>query len=237
MLTTPLSIPRRASTLICLSTIFISIVSLVHAQTETVLYNFTGEPDGAYPFAGLVRDGKGNLFGTTTSGGAFNHGAVFVVSKRGVEKVLYSFQGGSDGSYPNGSLLLDKAGDLYGTTSFGGGAAACTNGCGTIFQVTPSGTENFLYRFTGASDGSKPQSAPIRDAKGDLYGTASEGGDFFWGTAFRLSPAGVLTTLYAFTGNLDGGFLMDRWSAIQGKPLRYCSGNGRALCRNSFRGE
>jgi uncharacterized repeat protein (TIGR03803 family) len=206
MLTSPLRTLRSISSVIALAVFLIPGFFLAHAQTETVLYNFTGEPDGSYPFAGLVRDGKGNLYGTTTSGGAFNQGAVFVVSKRGAEKVLYSFQGGSDGSYPNGALLRDKAGNLYGTTSFGGGTTACTNGCGTIFQVTPSGDENILYRFTGGSDGSKPQSALIRDAKGNLYGTASGGGDFFWGTVFKLLPAAILTTLYAFTGNLDGGF-------------------------------
>ena len=217
-MTPPFSILGRTSTLICLAAFLISATSLAHAQTETVLYSFTGQPDASYPFATIVGGKGGNFYGTATSGGVFNQGAVFVVSKRGAERVLYSFQGGTDGYYPNGSLVLDKAGNLYGTTSFGGGSSACPNGCGTIFQITPSGTENILYRFTGGSDGSKPQSSLLLDSKGNLYGTTYDGGDFFWGTVFKLSPTGVLTTLYAFTGNLDGG-------APYGSLIRDSKGN------------
>ena len=218
MLTPPLAVLRRTQTLLCLAALLVFGALPVPAQTESVLYSFTGQPDGSYPFATIVRGKGGNFHGTTTSGGALNLGSVFAVSKRGAEKILYSFQGGTDGYYPNGSLVLDKAGNLYGTTSYGGGSSACPNGCGTIFQVTSSGDENVLYRFTGGSDGYKPQSSLILDNKGNLYGTTYAGGDFFWGTVFRLSPSGVLTTLYAFTGNLDGG-------APYGSVVRDSKGN------------
>src|SRR5271157_4984795 len=102
------------------------------AQTYTysVLYTFTGSPDGAFPVAGLVRDAQGNLYGTTQGGGARGAGTVFKVDTTGKETVLYSFTGGADGAYPGAGLLRDAQGNLYGTTVYGGDLA-CTNGCGT----------------------------------------------------------------------------------------------------------
>ena len=205
MFTFPLKALPQVVSWICFSALLVLAASPASAQTLTVLYSFAGPPDAAYPFGGLVRDAKGNLYGATAWGGTTNNGAVFAISKRGVEKVLYSFQGGTDGAYPSASLVRDKAGNLYGTTPFGGDSTSCSNGCGTIFQITPAGDESVLYRFTGGSDGSKPQAALILDRQGNLYGTTSEGGFFFWGTVFKLSPDGQLTTLYAFTGDIDGG--------------------------------
>lgn len=107
---------------------------------ETVLYNFTCTPDGAYPYAGLVRDPAGNLYGTTSEGGAYDQGAVFELSPNGTERVLYSFTGGEDGGRPTADLLLDAAGNLYGTTSFGGDLSLCPafgeSGCGVVFRLT-----------------------------------------------------------------------------------------------------
>jgi len=107
---------------------------------ETVLHNFTCTPDGAYPYAGLVRDPQGNLYGTTSQGGAYGQGAVFELSPNGAERLLYSFTGGDDGANPRADLLLDPAGNLYGTTSFGGDLSLCPafgeSGCGVVFKLT-----------------------------------------------------------------------------------------------------
>ena len=109
------------------------------AQTFTVLYAFTGSPDGNSPFGGVVRDGAGNLYGTTELGGTHGVGTVFKVDANGTEAVLHSFKGGTDGAYPFDGLVRDIAGNLYGTTEFGG-----TDGIGTVFKVDTSGSETVL---------------------------------------------------------------------------------------------
>ena len=131
------------------------------------------------------------------------------------ETVLHSFSGGSDGSNPEGALVADKAGNLYGTTSQGG-SANCSAGCGTVFKLTPpvtrngSWSETVLYRFTGGSDGAAPVSDLVVDGVGNLYGTASTGGNGNAGTVFQLSPPALpggswtLTVLYQFVGGSDG---------------------------------
>ena len=121
------------------------------AQTFTVLYNFTGRRTGGNPYAGLVRDAAGNLYGTTYFGGSSNYGAVFKVDTSGTETVLYSFTGGADGGNPYGSLVRDAAGNLYGTTH-GGGASGCRNGV----QAAKTGKETVLHSFTGGPDGAIP---------------------------------------------------------------------------------
>jgi uncharacterized repeat protein (TIGR03803 family) len=144
----------------------------------TVLHSFIG-PDGAGPlFAGLVRDKAGNLYGTTAGGGASGGGTVFKVDTTGTETVLHSFTGGADGAYPAAGLVLDNAGNLYGTTFFGTGG-------GKVFKLDPAGTETVLHSFTGA-DGGGPEASLILDKEGNnLYGTTDVGtsGD---GTVFKL---------------------------------------------------
>ena len=106
-----------------------------HGQTnEKVLYRFKGGTDGEYPYGGLVRDAKGNLYGTTYFGGVSGAGTVFRLSKTGKQKVLHSFSGGKDGGYPVAGVIIDAAGNLYGTTLQGGDF-----GAGTVFKVNPSG--------------------------------------------------------------------------------------------------
>jgi uncharacterized repeat protein (TIGR03803 family) len=170
-------------------------------KKETVLYSFTGSGgDGAYPFAGLVRDSSGNLYGVTVAGGTSGYGTVFKVAKTGKETVLYSFTGGADGGYPiYGYLVRDSAGNLYGTTEIGG-----TYGYGTVFKVSAKGTETVLYSFTGGADGGEPISGLVRDAKGNLYGTTFEGGSNSCqgytgcGTVFEVSAKGTETVLHSF---------------------------------------
>jgi uncharacterized repeat protein (TIGR03803 family) len=138
---------------------------------ETILHRFVGGSDGVYPQSALVRTAKGALIGTTGYGGAYENGMVFKVSPAGKESVLHNFTGGVDGAYPNGALIEDSKGNLYGAT--GGGGAY---GYGTIFKLTMTGKETVLYSFTGGADGSGPNGALIREKNGDIYGTAG-GGD------------------------------------------------------------
>jgi uncharacterized repeat protein (TIGR03803 family) len=151
--------------------------STAAAQLAT-LHSFTGD-DGAAPVAGLIADPAGNLYGTTQRGGAgcgWGCGTVFQLTPSGSLNVLYSFSG-SDGGNPDGALIADAAGNLYGTTQEGGAPASCNTpyGCGTVFQLTPSGTLTVLHIFTG-SDGRYPHSDLIADAAGNLYGTTFGGG-------------------------------------------------------------
>lgn len=167
---------------------------------ETVLYRFTGTGgDGLEPWAGLVRDPAGNLYGMTPYGGTYNWGTVFKIDPTGHETILYSFLGGSDGGYPWAGLIRDAKGNLYGTTLF----------LGTVFKVDPTGTETILYTFTGSPDGAEPQSGLIRDSAGNLYGTTEAGGTAGFGTVFKVTPQGQETVLYSFTGGADGGGLRD----------------------------
>lgn len=169
---------------------------------ETVLYSFTGGKDGGNP-SSLVRDQKGNLYGTTTYGGASNYGVVFKIDTSGKETVLYAFKGGADGAYPNPSVDLDASGNLYGATNNGGNAVG-EAGAGVVFKVDTSGHERVLYTFTGGKDGAQPNGV-IRDGKGDLYGTASDGGTSGAGVVFKVDPRGHETVLHTFSGGDDGG--------------------------------
>ncbi len=165
------------------------------AQGETVLYSFAGQPDGANPFAGLVMDASGNLYGTTAGGGTSSAGTVFeLVNSSGsyTEKVLYSFtDAGGDGAEPEAGVTMDASGNLYGTTLVGG-----TAGFGTVFELVNSSgsyTEKVLYSFmdTGG-DGESPAAGLTMDASGNLYGTTEAGGAFSVGTVFEVSPSAAV---------------------------------------------
>ena len=176
------------------------VFELSPAGSETVLYSFTGGADGDSPSGGVIRDSSGNLYGTTETGGTTGAGVVFMLSPAGVETVLYSFTGEADGGYPNGPLLRDSSGNLYGTAKVGG-----TAGQGVVFMVSAAGSETALYSFTGGADGGSPQAGLISDPDGGLYGTTLFGGAAGSGVVFELSPANVETVLYSFTGGADGG--------------------------------
>ncbi|MBZ5574737.1 MAG: hypothetical protein LAO09_23015 [Acidobacteriia bacterium] len=164
------------------------------ATTESVLYTFSGGPDGGNPYAGLILDSKGNLYGTTVYGGDFNYGAVFELSPVGngawTETVLHSFNfDGQDGIQPYSTLVLDRSGNLYGTTNIGG-----VYGLGTVFKLHPnrdgSWTETILHSFNAdGTDGYNPYANLILDQQGNLYGTTYYGGSQGGvGTVFELSP-------------------------------------------------
>jgi uncharacterized repeat protein (TIGR03803 family) len=183
----------------------LAAVPRAQAQTFSVFHSFTGVSDGANPLNGLLIDGAGNLYGTTNYGGASNNGVVFKLNKSGVETILHNFNGGTDGANPEGILVRDKAGKLFGTTTAGGGS-----GAGTVFKVTEAGKESVLYSFTGATDGAVPEAGLIVDATGNLYGTTTAGGANGNGTVFKLSPpkqkgaAWTEEVLYSFGTGTDG---------------------------------
>ena len=170
---------------------------------ETVLYSFSGTPDGAYPYASMVRDASGNLYGTTFEGGTANYGTVFKLDTSGQETLLHSFAGGAGGAYPNAGLILDANGNLFGTTNEGGDAQSD----GTIFKINNTGVFSVLYTFTGGKDGASPESGLLMDAVGNLYGATNEGGDYDNdGTVYKLTQAGSLTTLHTFSAGGGGAY-------------------------------
>ena len=245
------------------------------AQTFTVLYNFTGGADGAYPFTGLTLDAAGNLYGTTCQrgagrgtvfglnrwlydfygssdgncplgrvafapdgtlfgttgyGGLNDAGTVFRLKPSPTaprqwwaawnETVLYSFAGGSDGAQPEGDLTLDANGNIYGTTTSGAAGYNCYQGCGVIYELTPSGgtwTETILYATSYYGDGYYPSGGVVFDAAGNLYGVFAGGGEYNSGAVYQLSPSGsgwAEHILYNFSfgnGPLDSGLIID-WS-------------------------
>jgi uncharacterized repeat protein (TIGR03803 family) len=190
-----------------------TVFMLDKAGKETVLHSFTGGEDGDQPYASLVRDAEGNLFGTTYWGGVstecnggFGCGVVFKLDKSGKETVLHSFTGtGGDGANPYDGLVQDAKGNLYGTTEFGGGSSACSGGCGVIFGVNTARKETVLHRFSGGMDGAGPLAGLVVDAEGNLYGTAQYGGALGAGNVFMVDKARKETVLYSFSGGTDGG--------------------------------
>jgi len=180
------------------------------AQTFKVLRTFHGS-DGAYPVGVLVRDGAGNLYGTTGAGGSGNCsggdgcGTAFKLDKTGKQVWLHKFDG-ANGAGPNAGLLRDATGNLFGTT-LEGGDISCNfaYGCGTVFRLDQTGKERVLHKFTGPPDGMGSGALLARDKAGNLYGTTYSGGTGGLGTVFKIDSAGKETVLYNFTGYSDGG--------------------------------
>jgi uncharacterized repeat protein (TIGR03803 family) len=159
---------------------------------ESILYNFNDGRDGGVPLGGLIFDTAGNLYGTTPGGGNGN-GTVFELSPLNgswKETVLLTFNN-ADGAGPQGDLIFDAAGNLFGTAA-NGGKSGCGPTCGTIFELTPNSgggwTENVLYKFTGGRDGGIPLSTLMMDSAGNLYGTAFVGGNKYDGVVFKIVP-------------------------------------------------
>ncbi|MGA8535344.1 MAG: choice-of-anchor tandem repeat GloVer-containing protein [Candidatus Tumulicola sp.] len=166
------------------------------------MHSFAGGSDGSDPIADLTPVGT-TFYGTTSAGGASNHGTVFSITKSGSKTVLYSFAGGTDGYRPQADLV-NVDGTLYGTTSSGGSGCGPSGGCGTVFSITTSGMETVLYRFAGGpSDGTAPVAGLI-SVSGTLYGTTAGGGAHGNGTVFKVTTAGKEKVLYSFAGGTDG---------------------------------
>jgi len=215
---------------ISIAVLFLLTGTLALAQTEKVLYSFQGGADGSSPSIVLVADSAGNLYGTTSDGGASacdeGCGTVFELSPgpggQWTKSVLYSFQGGSDGAVPTAGVIFDAAGNLYGTTSVGG-----KDHDGTVFELSPSGsgwTETTLYTFTNKKDGGYPIAGLLRDSAGNLFGTTLFGGHAHGGVVFKLTLSGGSwseSVLHAFTGRKDGidpesGLIMDEDGVLYG---------------------
>jgi uncharacterized repeat protein (TIGR03803 family) len=204
-----------------------SNVQVTCVSNERVLYAFTGASDGGGPYDNVIMDGAGNLYGTTEIGGAHGYGVVFKLAPTGsggyTESVLYSFLGSSgDGLDPFAGLIMDGAGNLYGTTYAGGNVSVstCNTGFGTVFKLAPNGsggyTESVLYAFNGGTaDGIGPYAAVVMDGQGNLYGTTKVGGSGNsdcsdgLGVVFKLAPNGsggyTESILHTFAGGTADG--------------------------------
>ncbi|HMK85308.1 MAG TPA: choice-of-anchor tandem repeat GloVer-containing protein, partial [Steroidobacteraceae bacterium] len=183
-----------------------TVFKMTPSGTETVIHAFgpAGGTDGGSPIGNLVEASDGNFYGATTGGGANNTGTVFMITPAGAETVLYSFgpKGGTDGQTPSGGLLLASDGNFYGLTSTGG-----ANGTGTVFKITPSGSESVLYSFGPPVNDQDPRpiGALIEASDGNLYGTTQAGGSLNGGTVFKVTPSGMETVLHSFTAEGTDG--------------------------------
>ncbi len=252
------------------ATLMLLAASALARDSETILYTFTGGSDGAVGAQHLVADSAGNLYGTTVGGGNKSTkcavytgvdgcGVVFkltpTVQGPWKETVLHTFTGGADGGVPEGGVILDSAGNLYGTAYFGGDEKpevchAVGNhaaGCGVVYELTPTAhgpwQETVLHTFTGAPDGQNPWDQLTFDSSGNLYGTTQSGGDvgcyplYACGVVFELSPSpgGSWTEsiLYAFPSlsagfNVLGGVTFDSQRNLYG--VTYQGGDTSVSC-------
>jgi|HubBroStandDraft_2_1064218.scaffolds.fasta_scaffold78467_2 uncharacterized repeat protein (TIGR03803 family) len=240
------SLGKRSALLVLL--VFGVLLSAAWAQKERVLYSFcvqTNCTDGANPMAGLVFDQKGNLYGTTSSGGHCwqqgGCGAVFELTPGGKETVLYNFctqNGCADGEVPVAGLIFDSDGDLYGTTEYGGTIPSGCGGCGVVFKLTREGRETVLHSFceqNGCADGEYPAAGLVFDQNGNLYGTTVAGGANGGGVVFKLTPKGKYSVLYSFCAQsncADGeepnaGVILDQKGNLYGTTA---AGGGYGHC-------
>lgn len=216
--------------------------------TETVLYAFNAGDDGVAPEGALIEDRRGNFYGTTLAGGKHDFGTVFKLKADGSETILHAFKGGHDGAYPTGGVIMDKAGNLYGTTQ-GVEAKNCRD-CGTVFKLAPDGTETVLWAFTGGSDGATPYAGVLMDSAGNLYGTTFHGGSVTGGdcgttgcgVVFKLDTRGNESVLYTFCAadngcadgaQPEGGLIQDIAGNFYGTTV--AGGTGRGEIGTIFR--
>ncbi len=176
-----------------------TVFKITPAGVLTTLYAFTGNNDGANPYAGLTLGSDGNFYGIATNGGASSAGTVFKLTPDGTFTLLYGFTGINDGANPYAGLVQGTDGNFYGVTPYGG-----QNEAGTIFQITPTGTFNAIYSLNGTTDGSSSQAGLVAGSDGNFYGTTENGGANALGSIFKVTPGGAFTTIYSFTGNDDG---------------------------------
>ncbi|HEY6766332.1 MAG TPA: choice-of-anchor tandem repeat GloVer-containing protein [Candidatus Sulfotelmatobacter sp.] len=211
--------------------------------SESVIYSFASGADGAYPVGGLIADSTGNLYGATTAGGSANDGVIFELSNSGgtwQETILHAFSG-PDGTDPQGPLVFDKSGNLFGETLVGGGS-----GGGTVFELSPSNgawTETILHSFGQGTDGYIPSPGLVFDGAGNLYGTTTAGGTsscigLGCGIVFQLTPSNGGWTeniLFDFHGTPDGFYpnaplLIDSGGTLYGSTAY---GGGLGSCSQS----
>ncbi|MBV9992956.1 MAG: hypothetical protein JOZ72_16890 [Alphaproteobacteria bacterium] len=210
----------------------------------TTLHAFAGAEDGDAPLGSPILDRKGKLYGTTVRGGHWGRGTVYKITPDGRERVLHAFGGTTrdgDGDGPASSLILNRDGNLYGATGYGGSSACndrgccATPGCGTVFKVAPDGTTTILYRFPGGSQGELPVGAVAMDKAGNLFGATEQGGvgaGNGGGLVYKLTPDGVKSDLHAFqiaTGAVPHvGVIVDRRGNLYGTASGGAFGQGVA---------
>jgi uncharacterized repeat protein (TIGR03803 family) len=249
---------RQGSNILIAATITLMLTLFApnsYAQyTETILHGFSGTSDGGNPWAGVIFDAAGNLYGTTAGGGANQGGTVYELSPSAsgwLETILYSFKQKSDGGDPLGGLVLDSSGNLYGTAYMGGENKTLNcqpNGCGAIYKLSPveggGWTESVIHTFSTAAGGFGPVSGLTIDTAGNLYGTTIYGGQLYsgdpigYGLVYELSPSSAgwkYKILHAFSNGVDGsipyaGVTLDAAgnlyaAAMFGGNSRSCSGN------------
>jgi uncharacterized repeat protein (TIGR03803 family) len=197
------------------------------AQNLSVLYNFSGTPDGQMADGALLWvpsasiSGAGTFCGTTVHGGSYNSGTIYKITPAGQYTKLHDFNG-TDGYGPIWRLSSDARGHLYGTTPTGG-----TYGLGTVFKVSAAGQFSVLYNFTGNQDGGRPWGGLVLDADGNMYGTAFEGGAYQLGTVFKLTPTGQFSVIHSFFGddgaNPAGDVALDAAGNLYGTAAYGCS--------------
>jgi uncharacterized repeat protein (TIGR03803 family) len=206
-----------AFAILALSLIFATGALAADNPAAIWLFDVGNNHDGNNPFGTVISDEAGNLYGTTQKGGFPGFGVVFKLTptSNGLwkETILHTFKGSPDGVNPDSTLVRDSAGNLYGTTLYGGRKTKhCSANCGSgiVFKLTPTAKgpweETVIHQFTGGLDGAVPVAGVILDAVGNLYGTTSGGGANAFGMAFKLSPTATgwkETVLHSF-GDLDG---------------------------------
>jgi uncharacterized repeat protein (TIGR03803 family) len=205
-----------------------TVFKLTPAGSESVLHALNGISDGAFPDGPLYRN-RDNLYGAAAADGGESAGAVFKITGAGTYSVIHAFAGPPDGFAPDGGLTKGGPRHLYGTT-LEGGTGNCAIGCGTVYKITKNGTETVLYSFTGGGD-AFPTTAPIRDSKGNLYGTLGGDGPTNWGEIYKIAPDGSETVLHSFTDGSDGGdpqssLLMDSAGNLYGTAGTGGTGSG-----------
>lgn len=250
-----LSVP----TMLCIVAWF-CVITVIAAPSQNVFFtslaSFDGV-DGLAPEAGLIQASDGNVYGTTALGGNYSScengcGTVFKISPQGTVTTLYNFcsqANCSDGAVPMAGLVQASDGNFYGTT-WNGGASCGLQGCGTVFKITPEGTLTTLYRFqpqANRNEGSNPYAGLVQGTDGNFYGTTEVGGVYGYGTVFKITPAGVLTTLHGFDGTdgeqlyagvvqgTDGNFYGTTYMGGTG-TYAYCNGVfGMGTCGTVFK--
>jgi uncharacterized repeat protein (TIGR03803 family) len=236
----------RALSMFAIAALVLLTATSAWSAGYKVLYNFNSQSSN--PSSGLITDKEGNAYGTTSAGGIADAGTVYELSLKTGYHQLYAFRksgsGAAGGFLPQGNLVFDSKGNLYGTTVGGGTKSAqCPNGCGVVFELTPTAngqpwTETVLYSFCSqenCADGANPQAGVIFDSVGNLYGSTKEGGGTQevctggCGTVFELSPSQSgwsESVLYSFVGESypESGLISDATGNLYGTV--YSGGNG-----------
>lgn len=212
------------------------------AATTSILHSFQNT-DGSVPYAGLTPDANGNFVGVTSQGasnGSLGNGFVFRIKPTGQFKILHEFDN-TNGSSPQGGVVIDGKGAIYGTTRFSGTSdGGC--GCGLVYKLTPKGDLSVVYRFLGGADGGYPHSALSIDEDGALYGTADGLSGITASVVFKVKPNGTQTVLHTFetaTGDHpeSSGVVMDAEGSLYGTTSRGGSFGDGVVYKISAKGE